>query len=40
VLRKEQSDLPTQTDPGTPMGRMFRSCRLSALVAEELPEIH
>jgi len=38
MLRKEQSDLLTQTGPGTPMGRMFRSYWLPALLAEELPE--
>ena len=25
MLRKEQNDLVTQTGPGTPMGRLFRS---------------
>jgi phthalate 4,5-dioxygenase len=38
MLRKEQNDLLTQTGPGTPMGRMFRSYWLPALLAEELPE--
>jgi phthalate 4,5-dioxygenase oxygenase subunit len=38
MLRKEQSDLLTQTDPGTPMGRMFRSYWVPALLAEELPD--
>ena len=38
MLRKEQNDLLTQTGPGTPMGRMFRSYWLPALMAEELPE--
>ena len=38
MLRKEQNDLLTQTGPGTPMGQMFRSHWLPALLAEELPE--
>src|SRR5437762_3703598 len=38
MLRKEHSDLLTQTGPGTPMGRMFRSYWIPALLAEELPE--
>jgi phthalate 4,5-dioxygenase len=38
MLRKEQSDLLTQTGPGTPMGRMFRSYWIPALLADELPE--
>ena len=38
MLRKEQSDLLTQTGPGTPMGRMFRSYWIPALLAGELPE--
>jgi len=38
MLRKEQSDLLTQTGPGTPMGRMFRSYWMPALLADELPE--
>jgi phthalate 4,5-dioxygenase len=38
VLRKEQNDLVTQTGPGTPMGQLFRSYWLPALLAEELPE--
>jgi phthalate 4,5-dioxygenase oxygenase subunit len=38
MLRKEQNDLLTQTGPGTPMGNMFRSYWLPALLAEELPE--
>jgi phthalate 4,5-dioxygenase len=38
MLRKEQNDLVTQTGPGTPMGRLFRSYWLPALLAEELPE--
>jgi phthalate 4,5-dioxygenase oxygenase subunit len=37
MLRKEQNDLLTQTGPGTPMGNMFRSYWLPALLAEELP---
>jgi phenylpropionate dioxygenase-like ring-hydroxylating dioxygenase large terminal subunit len=37
MLRKEQNDLLTQTGPGTPAGRLFRSYWLPALLAEELP---
>jgi phenylpropionate dioxygenase-like ring-hydroxylating dioxygenase large terminal subunit len=38
MLRQEQNDLLTQTGPGTPMGQMFRSYWIPALLAEELPE--
>src|SRR5687767_11783577 len=38
MLRTEQNDLLTQTGPGTPMGRMFRSYWMPALLTEELPE--
>ena len=38
MLRQEQNDLLTQTAPGTPMGAMFRSYWMPALLAEELPE--
>src|SRR6202020_1226126 len=38
MLRKEQNDLLTQTGPGTPMGQMYRSYWLPALLAEELPD--
>ena len=38
MLRKEQNDLLTQTGPGTPTGRLFRSYWVPALLAEELPE--
>jgi len=38
MLRKEQNDLLTQTGPGTPMGALFRSYWIPALLAEELPE--
>jgi phenylpropionate dioxygenase-like ring-hydroxylating dioxygenase large terminal subunit len=37
MLRKEQNDLLTQTGPKTPMGAMFRSYWIPALLAEELP---
>jgi phthalate 4,5-dioxygenase len=37
MLRKEQNDLLTQTGPGTPMGNLFRSYWIPALLAEELP---
>ena len=38
MLGKEQNDLLTQTGPDTPMGRMFRSYWIPALLAGELPE--
>src|SRR5947207_13580626 len=38
MLKKEHSDLLTQTGPGTPMGLMFRRYWMPALLAEELPE--
>ena len=38
MLRKEQNDLLTQTGLGTPMGALFRSGWIPALLAEELPE--
>ena len=38
MLRKEQNDLLTQTGPDTPMGRLFRSYWIPALLPEELPE--
>jgi phenylpropionate dioxygenase-like ring-hydroxylating dioxygenase large terminal subunit len=38
MLGKEQNDLLTQTGPDTPMGRMFRSYWIPALLAEELPK--
>ena len=38
MLRKEQSDLITQTGPGTPAGQLFRSYWIPAMLAGELPE--
>ncbi len=38
MLRQAQNDLLTQTGPDTPMGKLFRSYWLPALLAEELPE--
>jgi phenylpropionate dioxygenase-like ring-hydroxylating dioxygenase large terminal subunit len=38
MLRKEQNDYLTQTNPGTPMGKFFRAYWIPALLAEELPE--
>jgi len=38
MLRKEQNDLLTQTGPQTPMGALFRSYWIPALLSEELPE--
>jgi len=38
MLRKEQNELVTQTGPGTPLGRLFRSYWTPVLLAEELPE--
>jgi phthalate 4,5-dioxygenase oxygenase subunit len=37
MLKREQNDLLTQTGPGTPMGRLFRSYWLPVLLASELP---
>jgi phthalate 4,5-dioxygenase oxygenase subunit len=38
MLKQEQNNLLTQTGPGTPAGRLFRSYWLPALLASELPE--
>ena len=38
MLTKEQNALLTQTGPGTPMGELFRTYWMPALLAEELPE--
>ena len=38
MLSNEQNALLTQTGPGAPMGRMFRSYWIPALLADELPE--
>src|SRR6202008_492349 len=38
MLRQEQNALLTQTGPGAPGGRLFRSYWIPALLAEELPE--
>ncbi|HET9822246.1 MAG TPA: Rieske 2Fe-2S domain-containing protein [Burkholderiaceae bacterium] len=38
MLKKEQNDLLTQTDAGTPMGELFRRYWLPALLSEELAE--
>jgi phthalate 4,5-dioxygenase oxygenase subunit len=38
MLRQEQNDLLTQTGPGTPMGRLYRSYWIPAMLTEELPE--
>jgi phenylpropionate dioxygenase-like ring-hydroxylating dioxygenase large terminal subunit len=38
MLRKEQNELLTRTGPGTPMGALFRSYWVPALLAAELPE--
>ena len=38
MLRKEHNELLTQTGPGTPGGRLFRSYWIPALLAEELAE--
>ncbi|MFM9968052.1 MAG: Rieske 2Fe-2S domain-containing protein [Burkholderiales bacterium] len=37
MLRQEQNDLVSRTSPGKPMGQLFRSYWLPALLAEELP---
>ena len=38
MLSQEQNDRLTRTDPGTPLGRLFRSYWIPALLSEELPE--
>jgi phthalate 4,5-dioxygenase oxygenase subunit len=38
MLKAEQNELMTQTGRGTPMGEVFRSYWIPALLAEELPE--
>jgi phthalate 4,5-dioxygenase len=38
MLVKEQNDYLTQTDPGTPMGQLFRSYWIPALLSSELPD--
>ena len=38
MLGKEQNDLVTQTGPGTPLGHLFRSYWIPALLASELLE--
>ena len=38
MLKQDQNELLTQTDAGSPMGRMFRCYWLPALLASELPE--
>ena len=37
MLNKEQNELVTRTDAGTPMGELFRRYWLPALLSEELP---
>jgi phthalate 4,5-dioxygenase len=37
MLKKDINDLLTQTDPGKPMGELFRQYWIPALLAEELP---
>ena len=38
MLRQDQNDFLTQTGPGAPMGRFFRSYWIPALLPAELPE--
>src|SRR5258708_11060657 len=38
MLRTEKNALLPQTGPGTPLGRMFRSSWIPALLSDELPE--
>jgi phthalate 4,5-dioxygenase len=38
MLSQEQNDRLTQTGPGTPLGRLFRSYWIPALLSDELPE--
>src|SRR5947207_15665774 len=37
-MKAEQNELLTRTEPGTPMGELFRRYWLPALLASELPE--
>lgn len=37
MLTQEQNELLTRTDPGTPMGQLFRRYWIPALLAEEIP---
>jgi phthalate 4,5-dioxygenase oxygenase subunit len=37
MLTKEQNELLVRTDPGTPMGQLFRRYWIPALLAEEIP---
>jgi phthalate 4,5-dioxygenase len=38
MLRKETNELLSRTGPGTPLGQLFRSYWMPALLAEELPK--
>ena len=38
MLTQAENELITRTGPGTPMGKLFRSYWIPALLAEELPE--
>jgi phenylpropionate dioxygenase-like ring-hydroxylating dioxygenase large terminal subunit len=38
MLTREQNELLVRTDPGTPMGRLFRRYWIPALLAEEIPK--
>src|SRR5690348_6226525 len=38
MLSKQENDLLTQTDAGTPMGELFRRFWLPAMLSDELPE--
>lgn len=38
MLSKEDNDMLTRTDAGTPMGRLFRSFWLPVLLSEQVPE--
>ncbi|MEY4880029.1 MAG: Phthalate 4,5-dioxygenase oxygenase subunit, partial [Pseudomonadota bacterium] len=38
MMRREQNELLTRTDAGTPMGELFRRYWLPAVLASELPE--
>jgi phthalate 4,5-dioxygenase oxygenase subunit len=37
MLKQEQNELLTRTDPGTPMGQLFRRYWIPALLADEIP---
>jgi len=38
MLTREENELVTRTDPGTPMGEVMRRYWIPALISSELPE--